>query len=278
MLSVISFKEIYYLTFIATALLSFPLSWANSTTEEFEKIEPVGLFNPIFIGDEKVRTFSYAPWGNGSEENATYEKFRIGQGDFYSKLAYYGESPLEIFEIVNGERENTLKVSYHFDRSERKREEILMLSSNNNGSFKVVPLDFSTEEVPIGSILLKSYSSESIYISIGDKKIKLGSGESYLFSPRENLTSKHVIVVAYLNRNGTYKQVFKKLVRKFTSQRNLLMMKTTGDALTSMHLSESISYQKNITGLNSLPRSSPIVPIEDLPESQSSQLNATLDQ
>lgn len=277
MLILISFKKIYYPLFLAAVLLSHPSSRANSTIEEFEKKEPVGLFFPIFIGDEKVRTFSYAPWGNGSEENATYEKFTIGQGSFYSKLAYYGESPLEFFEVVNEEREKTLKVSYHFDRSDRKREEILMLSSNSNGSFKVVPLDFSTEKVPIGSILLKSYSSEPIYISIGDKKIKLGPGKSYLFSPIK-LTSKHVIVVAYLNRNGTYKQVFKKLVRKFTSQRNLLMMKTSGDALTSMHLSESIYYQKNITGLNSMPRSKPIVSVEDLPEPQSLQLNPTLNQ
>jgi hypothetical protein len=249
----ISFKNIFFIICVALVLLICSLTAANSSTEELLQNKPTGFFHPVFLGDENMRTYTYAPWGNVNEENATLKKFRIGSGGFYSKIAYYGDSPLELWEGAEGEGEKKIsKILYYFDRIDRTREEILLILPSHNGSTKVLPLDFSTEKVPFGSIFMHSFSNEPIYISLADKKFKLDSGKNFLIEP-DKFSSKHLLLLAFLKRNGSYKQVLKQPIKKFATKRNYVLMKATGDSIKPLYFYESTTYQNTITGLDALP-------------------------
>jgi len=251
----------FSMCFLVTLLLPIAGLFAENKLDK----PPTGIFNALFLGDEKLRTFVYAPWGNRGDENATIEKIRIGSGAFYSKFAYYGKSPLQLEELVetNEEKSNVegnsipLKVRHTFNSTPGTKEEILMIRLEDEGVKQVYPIDFSQSEIPLGSILFQSYAKEAVYISLAKEKFKLSNGESRLFKLDTSAPHQHMLILGYLNRNGGYKKAFKQMIRNLNTQRGIIMLRIEGSLIKSMNLLESSNKHGNIIGLNSKPWTTP---------------------
>jgi len=214
-----------------------------------------------------MKRFSYAPWGNRDEENATIERIRIGSGSFYSKFAYYGESPLELEEYESFGQRNTnnagLKISYPFDASLAKREEILLIKLEKGEVKQVIPINFSPLKIPMGSVLFQSYATEAVYISINEEKFRLDSGKHRLFKVDPRIGNQHAMVLGYLMRNGKYKTAFKRMIRDLGTQRGIIMLRTQGTFIKSMNLFESSKKSTGIIGLGSVPLIMPPLAVGD---------------
>ena len=207
--------------------------------DESSDVEPTAIFNPLFVGDQKVRDFFYAPWGNRSEENATVERIRIGGGTFYSKIAYYGGSPLEIWTTEDASPERIVEISYSFKSSSITRKEILMIQKVEVRKCKFPPIDFSETKVPLGSLLFQSYANEDLYFSAGKEKFKLLPRKGYLFRASDNALSSNIMILGYLNRDGNYKTASKQVVRNLNTQRGVILLRSERESIKSMKLMES---------------------------------------
>jgi hypothetical protein len=236
--------------FVVALIVSMPNSNANELGEE----EPTGIFNALFLGRENTTTFSYAPWGNRSEENATIQNIRIGSGGFYSKFAYYGKSPLRLLgqPTENQESAEPLEITYSFQSAPRTREEVLMIKRSDKGGFKAYPIDFSKSKIPLGSILFQSYSNQNIFISIGEKKFILESGKSNLYKA-DSTSKSNIYVNGYLRSDEKLRKVFKQMVRNVKLQRGMILLRTQGSTIKSMNLMEHASQNEKIIGLGSQP-------------------------
>ena len=256
-------RKMLFIFFIAL-IACLPVSNATEVVEE----EPTGIFNALFLGRENTRTFSYAPWGNRSEENATIQNIRIGSGGFYSKFAYYGKSPLKLVwqPVENQDSAEPFEISYSFKPSPQRKEEILLVKRLEEGAFQVYPMDFSEKKIPMGTFLFKSFSNETVYISIEDKKFILEAGSSHLYRTDKNSVNSSVVIVGYLMRNGKYKKVFKQMIRNLDVQRGVIMLRTKGSTIKSMNLLEHASQNEKIIGLGT----QPFTPMPLPPESDES--------
>jgi hypothetical protein len=221
--------------------------------DESSDVEPKAIFNPLFVGDQKVMDFFYAPWGNRSEENATVARIRIGGGAFYSKIAYYGESPLELWATDDSSPEGIVEISYSFKSSSITKKEILMIKLLGQGKSQVSPIDFSDTKIPLGSILFQSYANEDLYFSAGKEKFKLAPRKGYLFRASDNSLSSNIMILGYLNRNGNYKTASKQVVRNLHTQRGVILLRSERESIKSMKLMESSRKFSNIVGLGSQP-------------------------
>ena len=69
---------------IFAAISMFQLLWSAVDGE------PKALFTAVFWEKYKNESFSYAPWGNETEENATIVDISVGSSSLSRKFAYYG--------------------------------------------------------------------------------------------------------------------------------------------------------------------------------------------
>ena len=69
---------------IFTGVSFFQLLWSAVDGE------PKALFTAVFWEKYKNESFSYAPWGNETEENATIVDISVGSSSLSRKFAYYG--------------------------------------------------------------------------------------------------------------------------------------------------------------------------------------------
>ena len=83
---------------------------------ENQKKEPRAILSAIFWEKYNNESFSYAPWGNEMEENATLVNVTVGSSSLSRKFAYYGDGKLNFFnnqdfEESESEDDRTEKVS-----------------------------------------------------------------------------------------------------------------------------------------------------------------------
>jgi len=161
-----------------------------------EEPKPSAFFQAILWDSEEAETFTYAPWGNAEDQNASLLSISISSDTLTRRFAYYGTSPLRLYRLkeetdqgspntLNGNSLNSnqweLAVEYNFQIGEGHvataiKEEVLMLRKGNLNKFKVFALPFSEYKVPKGSFLFQSFANEDTFFRAGKQKFKLPMG------------------------------------------------------------------------------------------------------
>lgn len=193
----------------------FQLLW--SAVDE----EPKAIFTAVFWEKYKNESFSYAPWGNETEENATIVDISVGSSSLSRKFAYYGNGKLNLYSkqrLNEWEDENATVASnltniaaeFELPLSNAGVKEYLLLFTNKkkNGLWKIHPLPFSKAEIPFGSYKFVSQSRSTMYLIFGEEKITLEGGKSFICPANLVEGRRGIMLKVMMQSNGKIAEVF----------------------------------------------------------------------
>ena len=233
-----------------------------------EEPKPSAFFQAILWDSEEAETFTYAPWGNAEDQNASLLNISISSDTLTRRFAYYGTSPLRLYrqkEETGKSSPNTLNgnswdsdqwelaVEYNFQIGENHvttaiKEEVLMLRKVNLNKFKVYALPFSVDKVPKGSFLFQSFAKEDTFFRVGSKKFKLSAGVSRLIAPKAGESEKSLEIEGFLLRNQKYQLAMQRNIGAFEKKRGIFIINAKGNAIKPYTLIERHSNYENAFG------------------------------
>ena len=233
-----------------------------------EKPKPVAYFQAILWDSEEAETFSYAPWGNAEDQNASFLSISISSDTLTGRFAYYGTSPLRLYrkkEETGKSSTNTLSgnsldtnqwelaVEYDFQidgghLASAAKEEVLMLQKGNLNKFKVYALPFSENKVPNGSFLFQSFAKEDTFFRTGSQKFKLPAGGSQLIAPKAAESEKSLEIEGFLLRNQKYQLAVQRKIGAFEKKRGIFIINVKGNTIKPYSLIERYSNYDNAFG------------------------------
>ena len=194
---------------------------------ENQKREPRAILSVIFWEKYNNESFSYAPWGNEIEKNATLINVTVGSSSLSRKFAYYGDGKLNFFnnqdfEELESEDDRTEKVSERkliaeFDLPSSvggtKEYLLLFLNKKKNGLWKIYPISFSEGDIPYGSYKFISQSRSNLYLNFGSEKVSLTPGKSVVQQAKKEEGSRGISLKAMVQKNRGFSEIYS---RKFT--------------------------------------------------------------
>lgn len=215
--------------------------------------QPTFVFSAVFWEKYKSESFTYSPWGNDSDQNATKVDISVGSSALSRKFVFYGKKKLSLFQkrrpreweaddLNSSEIEDKQPLSAEFQLPQFKEgtQEIVLLFVNKkkNGLWKIYPIDFSLKSIPFGNYKFVSQSKKSLYLLLGENKITLESGQSQVASaslkPDQNTISLQVMV----QQGGRYRELIDQKYRHSPNMRGLFFLATNNDKLTIKKLIE----------------------------------------
>jgi len=228
----------FYITtwlFVLGFFLLVDLSAQEKVTQPTDTIRKgtPNLFQAILWQGTADEQLVYAPWGNASEENATFIDFTLQSSRLCNKFAYYGESPLTFYKIDKSEPDSkkTIKpiAQYRFNyERDAQKEEILVVRGNSKSGFKMHAFPFDLKTVPMGSFYFKSLSNEATYFKLGSEKFALPPGKTKVVLLKQEPKQKNTKLEGFLLRDNQYKTSHVRLVPARSSIRSLVLITTKG--------------------------------------------------
>ena len=211
--------KFFRLCFIFHALLQL-LLFCVATAEKTKT--PKAVFTAVFLEQYKSESFSYAPWGNEKEANATMVDISVGSSALSRRFVYYGEGKLNFYEKrrpreweedQNESKESLLgQLSADFElpkTSEPPLEYLLLfVNKKKNGLWKIYPIPFSQKKVPFGSYLFVSQSRDPLYLLFGKNEIVLPSGKSKMCPAVLEDGQRGILLKAMIQKKSQYLEVF----------------------------------------------------------------------
>ena len=187
-----------------------------------ETKNPKGVFTAVFWEKYKSESFSYAPWGNEKEANATMIDISVGSSSLSRRFVYYGDGKLNFYEKRRPreweEDQNESKVKeqkklsadFELPKSSETPIEYLLLFVNKkkNGLWKIYPIPFSQNQVPFGQYNFISQSKEQLYLLFGKNEIILPSGKSKVSPAVVEDGKRGIELKAMIQKKGQYLEVF----------------------------------------------------------------------
>ena len=233
-----------------------------------EKPKPTAYFQAILWDSEEAETFTYAPWGNSEDQNASLLSISISSDTLTRRFAYYGTSPLKLYRQKEGAGNGSpntsssnfldtnqweLAVEYSFQidgghLASAIKEEVLMLRKGNLNKFKVYSLPFSEDKVPKGSFLFQSFAKEDTFFRVGSQKFKLSAGVSRLIAAKAGESEKSLEIEGFLLRNQKYQLAMQRNIGAFEKKRGIFIINAKGNAIKPYTLIERHSNYENAFG------------------------------
>ena len=253
-----------------------------------EKPKPSAYFQAILWDSEEAETFTYAPWGNSEDQNASLLSISISSDTLTRRFAYYGTSPLRLYRqkeetgksspnTLNGNSldsdQRELAVEYNFQIGEGHvataiKEEVLMLRKGNLNKFKVFTLPFSEYKVPKGSFLFQSFANEDTFFRAGKQKFKLPGRGSRLIAPKTGESEKSLEIEGFLLRNQKYQLGMQRKIGAFEKKRGIFIINAKGNTIKPYTLIERYSNYENAFGYG-------VSPLTNEPTSEDNATNPT---
>lgn len=215
--------------------------------------KPKALFSAIFWEEFQNESFSYAPWGNETEDNATIVDISVGSSSLSRKFAYYGDGKLNLYrtEIIDDIEPGgsaskpvspkNLAAEFHLplsDGNEMKEYLLLFTQKKKNGLWKVYPIPFSLNEIPYGSYKFVSQSRNTLYFMFGQEKVTLQSGKS-IISPAKLEDGKRGILLKVMGQeNGKVIEVFSQKWGHSPRMRGIYFLGMNGNKMTVKRMIE----------------------------------------
>lgn len=181
------------------------------------------LFTALFWEKYQSETFSYAPWGNEQEANASIVDFSVGSNSLSKKFVYHGKGTMNLYEKKRLEEweapreeerkplfSGQLAAQFDLPQSNEKIKEyvLLFLNKKNDGLWKIYPIPFTTEEIPSGNYKFISQSRIPLYIIVGTQKFILQPGKSKVTPLVVEQGARRVPIKVLSQKNGTYVELY----------------------------------------------------------------------
>ena len=211
--------KFFRLCFIFHAIFQL-LLFCVATAEKTKT--PKAVFTAVFLEQYKSESFSYAPWGNENEVNATMVDISVGSSALSRRFVYYGEGKLNFYEKrrpreweedQNESKENgarKLSADFELPKTSESPIEYLLLFVNKkkNGLWKIYPIPFSQKRVPFGNYLFVSQSRDPLYLLFGKNEIVLPSGKSKVCPAVLEVGQRGILLKAMIQNKSQYLEVF----------------------------------------------------------------------
>ena len=215
--------------------------------------EPKAVFTAVFWENYKSESFSYAPWGNEGEANASMAEISVGSSSLSRKFVYYGTGKINFYEKRRPrewetENENDsihqslgkLAAEFELPQGREGIQNFLLLFVNKkkNGLWKIYPIPFSKNVVPLGSYNFISQSRNPLYVIFGTEKFTLPSGKSKVSPAVLEKGSRGVLLKAMVQKNGQYLEVFNQKFGHSPTMRGMFFLGLDGEKLTLKRVTE----------------------------------------
>ena len=253
-----------------------------------EKPKPTAYFQAILWDSEEAETFTYAPWGNSEDQNASLLSISISSDTLTRRFAYYGTSTLKLYRQKEGAGNGSpntsssnfldtnqweLAVEYNFQIdgdhvATAIKEEVLMLRKGNLNKFNVFALSFSESKVPKGSFLFQSFAKEDTFFRVGSQKFKLSGGGNRLIVPKAGESKRSLEIEGFLLRNQKYQLAMQRNIGAFEKKRGIFIINTKGNTIKPYTLIERYSNYENAFGYG-------VSPLTNEPTSEDNATNPT---
>jgi hypothetical protein len=218
-----------------------------------KNVQPRAVFSAVFWEKYNSESFSYAPWGNEKESNASMVEISMGSSSLSRKFVYYGEGKLNFYakrrprewEVEDTNKSNeqlTTNLAAEFDlpQSNDGIQEFLLLFVNKkkNGLWKIYPIPFSKNEVPRGNYKFISQSRNPLYLIFGEEKFTLPSGKTKVSPAVLEEGKRGVLLKVMIQRNARYIEVFNQKWGHSSTMRGVFFLGLNGNKLKVKRVTE----------------------------------------
>lgn len=225
--------------------------------------QPRAIFSAVFFEKFNSESFSYAPWGNEKESNATMVDISVGSSSLSRKFVYYGEGKLNFYvkrrprewEVEDTNQSNetvttNLAAEFELPQSNDGIQEFLLLFVNKkkNGLWKIYPIPFSNEQVPQGSYSFVSQSSNPLYLFFGEDKFTLPSGKSKVSPAVLEEGKRGILLKVMVQKNDQYIEVFNQKWGHSSTMRGIFFLRLDGSKLKVKRVTEFVQALSSASG------------------------------
>jgi len=217
--------------------------------QEIEKEpSPKALFQAVFWENDISQRFTYAPWGNAPDGNATLLNLNVHSSRLSPKFLYYGESPLTLYQTKESDRAEVtphpiehleIACQYEFQEQGGIREEILFLREEGK-KLTVKSYPFSSEKTGNGMYQFVSFAQITTYLSVGEQKFALPPGKTKNINLSSE-DSKNVRITIYLKEDQEFKKVYSRKVMNHQSKRGIFFLRAKDDMINIMPIIDNQS-------------------------------------
>ena len=184
--------------------------------------KPRGVFSAVFWEKYNSNSFSYAPWGNENDENASIVNISVGASSLSRPFVYYGDKKISFYEKIrprewedidsdsDDQPLGKLAAEFEFPKDDSGDIEYLLLFINKkkNGLWNIYPIPFPKSNVPMGSYKFISQANNEIYLLFGKEKVTLSPGQNKVAKAILENGKRGINLRAMIQRNGKYFEVF----------------------------------------------------------------------
>ena len=249
---------------LSLSQLVFPITGSAD-----EQTQPRAVFSAVFWDKYQSKSFSYAPWGNVDDDNATMVSISVGSSSLSKQFVFYGTEKIEFYEKrrpreweieegQNAEEEPVKKLAAEFEipRLDKGIQEyvLLFINQKTSGLWKVYPIPFLKEEIPLGSYKFISQSRSALYILFGKEKIELPPGKSKVYPAVLEDGKRGMPLSVMIQKNGRYIEVFKQKFGHSSKMRGIFFLGLSGDKLSLKRVTEFDQPLTSATGYGLPPR------------------------
>ena len=242
-----NFQIIRFLPFLLVLI-----GFAQVNAQE-KNVQPRAVFSAVFWEKYNSESFSYAPWGNETESNASMTEISVGSSSLSRKFVYYGEGKLNFyakrrpreweFDDTNKSNEQlttNLAAEFELPQSNDGIQEFLLLFVNKkkNGLWKIYPIPFSKNEVPLGNYKFISQSRNPLYLIFGAEKFTLPSGKIKVSPAVLEEGKRGVLLKVMIQRNARYIEVFNQKWGHSSTMRGVFFLGLNGNKLKVKRVTE----------------------------------------
>ena len=197
--------------------------------------KPTAAFSAVFWDRFMGARVSYAPWGNHSDENATFREVQIGFSSPSQKFVYYGKETLNFYdarEVSNSteqenEKERIPVAQFEFTHNEDEpMKEYLLLLIKQSGKglkYKLHAIPFSYSDVPASSLKCYSQLRETIYVAFEKARLSIPPGKSKLIQGEFGAGSERYLLEGYFREQGKYVKELSQQMQFSSNQRGILL-------------------------------------------------------
>ena len=235
-----------------------------------EQTQPNVILSAVFWEKYQRGSFSYAPWGNEKDDNASIVDISVGSSALSKKFVYYGDETLNFYEKkslddweVDLEEGDQKQLSGNLiaqfslpptDNEGIKEYILLFVNKKNNGLWKIYPIPFSKDEVPLENYKFISQSNKLLYFIFGNEKFALEPGKSRVCPVVLEDGERRVPLKVLSRKNSSYAEHYNQKWSHSSNIRGICFVGFSGDKLSLKRTSERSQPLSTALGFNVSPK------------------------
>jgi hypothetical protein len=239
--------------------------------ENLEQTPPTVIFSTMLWQGENSEIFSFAPWDNHEDENATMIEISATSGIVSRKFAYYGDGALRFLQsedLLVDEPEVDSNSSFtttprkvlancKFQIIPGQTKEYLLLvepiKGDEAGAAKIYTIPFDQENIPTGSFAFSSRSNKTLYVQFGQSKFAVPPRSSVVKKAQVKEGSRSIPLKVFLKQGGKYEVVLSKEWPHSDALRGLVYLTETPSGVQVTRIADFPQSVEQAMGFGSAP-------------------------